>query len=72
MTDFKKIANSIVVHFAHICAYGAETVKRMSKKMYLHSTFTTSHIYLDSSLCDNYNGLSKNINSSGNFFYHAL
>ena len=27
MTDFKKIAKSIVVHFAHICAYGVETVK---------------------------------------------
>ena len=26
MTDFKKIAKSIVVHFAHICAYGVETV----------------------------------------------
>ena len=27
MTDFLKIAKSIVVHFAHICAYGVETVK---------------------------------------------
>ena len=27
MTDFLKIAKSIVVHFAHICAYGIETVK---------------------------------------------
>ena len=27
MTDFVKIAKSIVVHFAHICAYGVETVK---------------------------------------------
>ena len=26
MTDFLKIAKSIVVHFAHICAYGIETV----------------------------------------------
>ena len=26
MTDFLKIAKSIVVHFAHICAYGVETV----------------------------------------------
>ena len=25
MTDFLKIAKSIVVHFAHICAYGVET-----------------------------------------------
>ena len=28
MTDFLKIAKSIVVHFAHICAYGVETVDR--------------------------------------------
>ena len=28
MTDFLKIAKSIVVHFAHICAYGVETVKQ--------------------------------------------
>ena len=26
MTDFLKIAKSIVVHFAHICAYSIETV----------------------------------------------
>ena len=35
MTDFLKIAKSIAVHFAHICAYGVETVKptkgRLSK-----------------------------------------
>ena len=30
MTDFLKIAKSIVVHFAHICAYGVETVKLTS------------------------------------------
>ena len=29
MTDFLKIAKSIVVHFAHICAYGVETVKEV-------------------------------------------
>ena len=28
MTDFLKIAKSIAVHFAHICAYGVETVKQ--------------------------------------------
>ena len=28
MTDFFKIAKSIVIHFAHICAYGVETVNR--------------------------------------------
>ena len=27
MTDFLKIAKSIAVDFAHICAYGVETVK---------------------------------------------
>ena len=27
MTDFLKIAKSIAVHFAHICAYGVETAK---------------------------------------------
>ena len=26
MTDLLKITKSIVVHFAHICAYGVETV----------------------------------------------
>ena len=31
MTDFLKIAKSIVVHFAHICAYGVETVKGRAK-----------------------------------------
>ena len=29
MTDLKKIAKSIVVHFAHICAYGVETVNEL-------------------------------------------
>ena len=32
MTDFLKIAKSIVVHFAHICAYGVETVNRQSSR----------------------------------------
>ena len=32
MTDFLKIAKSIVVHFAHICAYGVETVKFRDSK----------------------------------------
>ena len=31
MTDFLKIAKSIVVHFAHICAYGVETVNVLAK-----------------------------------------
>ena len=30
MTDFLKIAKSIVVHFAHICAYGVETVNLLN------------------------------------------
>ena len=29
MTDFLKIAKSIAVHFAHICAYGVEAVKEI-------------------------------------------
>ena len=29
MTDFLKIAKSIVVHFAHICAYRIETVNHI-------------------------------------------
>ena len=34
MTDFLKIAKSIAVHFAHICAYGVETVKwRVASKV---------------------------------------
>ena len=33
MTDFLKIAKSIVVHFAHICAYGVETVKTCSNSV---------------------------------------
>ena len=36
MTDFLKIAKSIVVHFAHICAYGVETV---NNKIIQHSFF---------------------------------
>ena len=36
MTDFLKIAKSIVVHFAHICAYGVETVKH--KNILFHVT----------------------------------
>ena len=31
ITDFLKIAESIVVHFAHICAYGVETVKQQNR-----------------------------------------
>ena len=33
MTDFLKIAKSIVVHFAHMCAYGVETVKDILEKI---------------------------------------
>ena len=32
MTDFLKIAKSIAFHFAHICAYGVETVKELQKE----------------------------------------
>ena len=34
MTDLKKIAKSIVVHFAHICAYDVETVKHEFSSFY--------------------------------------
>ena len=34
MTDFLKIAKSIVVHFVHICAYGVETVKKLTVKIF--------------------------------------
>ena len=34
MTDFLKIAKSIVVHFAHICAYGVKTVKSLQMEIY--------------------------------------
>ena len=36
MTDFLKIAKSIVVHFAHICAYGVETVKSLLSSCFLN------------------------------------
>ena len=39
MTDFLKIAKSIVVHFAHICAYGVETVKLKALAVFKHSIF---------------------------------
>ena len=35
MTDFLKIAKSIAFHFAHICAYGVETVKEVTGKIFL-------------------------------------
>ena len=37
MTDFLKIAKSIVVHFGHICAYGVETVNTVVIKKELYS-----------------------------------
>ena len=40
MTDFLKIAKSIVVHFAHICAYGVETVKPPFESVTGHSQNT--------------------------------
>ena len=33
MTDFLKIAKSIAVHFAHICAYGVETEHKFKTLM---------------------------------------
>ena len=41
MTDFLKIAKSIVVHFAHICAYGVETVNLL---MHAHGVMTSTVI----------------------------
>ena len=38
MTDFLKIAKSIVVHFAHICAYGVETVSTHNNKCSYNSS----------------------------------
>ena len=37
MTDFLKIAKSIVVHFAHICAYGVETIKQSGENTDSHA-----------------------------------
>ena len=34
MTDFLKIAKSVVVHFAHICAYRVETVNLLGANYY--------------------------------------
>ena len=49
MTDFLKIAKSIVVHFAHICAYGVETVNGLiiTKNVRM---FLTCPVYL-TNLC---------------------
>ena len=33
MTDFLKIAKSIVVHFTHICTYGVEMVIKEAMKL---------------------------------------
>ena len=46
MTDFLKIAKSIVVHFAHICAYGVETVNKNNINIIL-----TSKMNLESQNC---------------------
>ena len=55
MTDFLKIAKSIVVHFAHICAYGVETdkhhifnflTKKKSTKIYLADETGYSYNYV--------------------------
>ena len=40
MTDLLKIAKSIVVHFAHICAYGVETVN--DSGIFFRKVFLTS------------------------------
>ena len=43
MTDFLKIAKSIAFHFAHICAYGVETVK-YHQATYTFKTAIQHHI----------------------------
>ena len=42
MTDFFLIAKSIVVHFAHICAYGVETVKEACHSLMIVSKLIQS------------------------------
>ena len=42
MTDFLKIAKSIAVHFAHICAYGVETVNELN---YILLLMLTKHVW---------------------------
>ena len=46
MTDFLKIAKSIVVYFAHICAYGVETVKASSSSNF-SETISPLHLLLE-------------------------
>ena len=52
MTDLLKTAKSIVVHFAHICAYGVETVKCHESTLSHLSLFLPvfSHFYFFSPL----------------------
>ena len=38
MTDLLKIAKSIAVHFAHICAYGVETVNLPHESIFCDDT----------------------------------
>ena len=54
MTDFLKIAKSIAVHFAHICAYGVETeVYSKLKDPFkdLHSTYLQEKCFTESFGC---------------------
>ena len=44
MTDFLKIAKSIVVHFAHICAYGVATVKELHNLLHNHDVAPSSRL----------------------------
>ena len=49
MTDFLKIAKSIVVHFAHICANGVETVNMQCwivNKMHIQIMFSMDRPYI--------------------------
>ena len=46
MTDFLKIAKSIVVHFAHICAYGVETVKKNKYILWFFKILFRANLFL--------------------------
>ena len=53
MTDFLKIAKSIAVHFAHICAYGVETVNKQMQ--YLPIVGYSPGYPVNTSECGNFN-----------------
>ena len=50
MTDFLKIAKSIAVHFAHICAYGVETVNMPLCELWGGRNMSV-HVYVNGGWC---------------------